>query len=41
MNRPTSNQRMILIGAVLTLVATMALGQRRPVEGVTVYESPT
>jgi hypothetical protein len=32
---------MILMGAMLTLVATMALGQRRPAETVTVYESPT
>ncbi len=41
MNLTATNLRMILIGAVLTLVAGMALGQRRPVEGVTVYENPT
>jgi hypothetical protein len=41
MNLTPTNLRMILIGAVLTLVAGMALGQRLPVEGVTVYENPT
>ncbi len=41
MNLPTANNQMMVIGAVLTLVASMALGQRRPVEGVTVYENPT
>ena len=31
----------MLVGAVLALAATMTLGQRRPTETVTVYESPT
>ena len=41
MNLRPSSKRMMLIGAALTLVVGMALGQRRPTETVTVYESPT
>ena len=41
MNQRPSNRRLMLIGAVLALTVTMAPGQRRPTDTVTVYESPT